>query len=466
MSKFRFYILSLFADAILVNASIIIAFLVRFNGQLPAYNFKGYLSIAPLITLIYLGCGWIYGLYEAENVDTPWGTTRIVVTAVSLGTLLVAAVAFFGGTATVSFARWTLILSWAFDIILLISWRIVFLRLFPVKWPQQRTAILGVDISATDLAQALGERSKWGWDFIGYIEADAQDLASFKTNASLTDYDESIDRSKILGTVRDTQEIIVQHDINRLLIASPINIRGLIASIILDRKLPVTIDVVPEIYEISIGRIDSIVGDIPLVRISTGNPPRYLRVMKRGFDVIGSVILGILTLPIWAIAGLMILIDDGGPVMYSQERVGQDKTIFKIYKFRTMRNDAEKTSGPVLATEDDRRITRVGRVLRKYRIDELPQLINIIEGSMSFIGPRPERPFFVEENERLIHGYTERFRAKPGATGLAQVNGGYATTPERKLKYDLMYLYNQSISMDAQIIVETLKVILTGKGAR
>ncbi len=131
-----------------------------------------------------------------------------------------------------------------------------------------------------------------------------------------------------------------------------------------------------------------------------------------------------------------------------------------------MIKDAEKHSGAVLAEEDDPRVTRVGRFLRLTRIDELPQLLNIIKGEMSFIGPRPERPVFVEQFCAEIPGYRERFNVKPGVTGLAQVSGGYATTPERKLKYDLIYMYHQNLAMDAQIVAETLRVVLTGRGAR
>ncbi len=131
-----------------------------------------------------------------------------------------------------------------------------------------------------------------------------------------------------------------------------------------------------------------------------------------------------------------------------------------------MVRDAERDSGPVMAAAGDERVTRVGRFLRRYRLDEIPQLVNIIKGDMSFVGPRPERPFFVERFMAETPGYRERFSIRPGVTGLAQVSGGYATTPERKLKYDLIYMYHQTPAMDAQIVAETLRVVLTGRGAR
>ncbi len=202
------------------------------------------------------------------------------------------------------------------------------------------------------------------------------------------------------------------------------------------------------------------------MKITESFVPRYYRAAKRALDLVGALFLLVLVSPILAIAALAIIATDGFPVVFKQERVGRDLKLFNVYKLRTMVKDAEKLSGPVLAEEDDPRITRAGRFMRNYRVDELPQLFNIIAGDMSFVGPRPERMFFVEQYLQEIPGYRERFRVKPGVTGLAQVSGGYATTPERKLKYDLIYMFHQNLAMDAQIMAETLKVVLTGRGAR
>jgi lipopolysaccharide/colanic/teichoic acid biosynthesis glycosyltransferase len=177
-------------------------------------------------------------------------------------------------------------------------------------------------------------------------------------------------------------------------------------------------------------------------------------------------LLFVLASPVLLVSAIAIVATDGFPLIYSQERSGKNLKPFPVYKLRTMVKDAEKLSGAVLAEEDDPRITRIGRMLRKTRIDELPQLFNIIRGDMSFIGPRPERPVFVTEFCKEIPGYRERFNVKPGVTGLAQVSGGYATTPDRKLKYDLIYMYHQNLAMDLQILAETLRVVLTGRGAR
>lgn len=456
MSKFRFQLFSVLVDGFFVNASLLLAFLIRFGGHIPAYNFSAYTKIWAFLTVAYLAMGWVYGLYEPEKIDSPWSISRAVVTSVTFGTLIVAALAFLGSTSTAALARWTLAISYVLDILLLIGWRVTFLRFFPIKWPKQRTLILGTNIPAQDLARSCQERVKWGWDFVGFVsvahEQDRELAPEFK--------------SAVLGGVDDLEAILLKKKVTRLLVAEPVKIRDIIESIVLDDNIKVTIDVVPDMYEIFLGTTSSIVGDVPLMRIVTGKPPRYLGWMKRAIDVVGAAILTVALSPLWIIAGLAVLIESGAPVFYKQQRVGLRQKPFDVYKMRTMVKDAEKLSGPVLATEDDPRITRVGRFLRTYRIDELPQLINVLNGTMSFIGPRPERPVFVEEYLKTIPGYAERFRIKPGVTGLAQINGGYATTPARKLKYDLMYLYHQSLQMDISVVVETLKVVLTGKGAR
>jgi lipopolysaccharide/colanic/teichoic acid biosynthesis glycosyltransferase len=188
--------------------------------------------------------------------------------------------------------------------------------------------------------------------------------------------------------------------------------------------------------------------------------------LKRVLDVAFSALMLLALSPVLILVSLGILLSMGWPVVFTQSRVGKDLSEFSVIKFRTMVKDAERVSGPVLAEEDDPRITAFGRFMRHYRLDELPQLINIIAGDMSFVGPRPERLFFVERFLKEIPGYRERFKVKPGATGLAQVSGSYATTPERKLKYDLIYMYHQNLLMDVQILAETVRVVLTGRGAR
>jgi exopolysaccharide biosynthesis polyprenyl glycosylphosphotransferase len=223
--------------------------------------------------------------------------------------------------------------------------------------------------------------------------------------------------------------------------------------------------VVPSVYDILVGRISSLrLHDMPLVEV-VKNPQEDIAFVIKG--VLDRLIAGglfVLTLPIVGLAALLIKLTSPGPVFFRQQRVGQRGRVFSVYKLRTMVDNAEATTGAVLAQARDPRVTKIGRLLRESRIDEIPQLLNVLNGTMSLVGPRPERPEFVAEFIRTIPGYAERHQVKPGLTGLAQVNGEYHTTPEYKLKYDLAYIYNYSLWLDVRIMVESVKVMLTRRG--
>jgi len=191
--------------------------------------------------------------------------------------------------------------------------------------------------------------------------------------------------------------------------------------------------------------------------------------IKRVFDVVASSILLIITLPVMVVTALCILLEDGSPVFYRQERVGKGGKTFMVAKFRSMRNDAEKGGKPQWALTNDPRVTRVGRIIRKLRIDELPQIFNVLNGDMSFVGPRPERPYFVNQLIAEIPYYNVRHSVKPGITGWAQVRYQYGASVEdaiEKLQYDLYYVKNHSLFLDVIILIETIEVVLLGKGGR
>lgn len=190
--------------------------------------------------------------------------------------------------------------------------------------------------------------------------------------------------------------------------------------------------------------------------------------VKRLFDIACASILILVTLPIMAVAALFIVMEDGFPLLYRQERVGLNGRLFSVIKFRSMRRDAEKGGKPIWATANDNRATKVGQIIRKLRIDELPQLFSVLKGDMSLVGPRPERPFFVDQLSREIPFYAVRHSVKPGVTGWAQVRYHYGATVEdsaEKLQYDLYYVKNHSLMLDIVVLFETIGVVLTGKGA-
>jgi len=193
------------------------------------------------------------------------------------------------------------------------------------------------------------------------------------------------------------------------------------------------------------------------------------RILKRSSDLILSFLMLIACSPLIAITAVLIKLDSQGPVFFSQERVGGKGKIYRIHKFRSMVADAEKQCGPVWAQSDDDRVTRVGKIIRRLRIDEVPQLYNVLKGEMSFVGPRPEREHFVKQLEDLIPYYTIRYTVKPGITGWAQVCYGYGASVEdavEKLNYDLFYIKNMTTLMDFMIVLQTIKIVLFSKGAR
>lgn len=190
-----------------------------------------------------------------------------------------------------------------------------------------------------------------------------------------------------------------------------------------------------------------------------------LELFQRIVDIVLSFLAMIIGIPVILIAGIFIKLEDKGPILYKQERLGKHGKEFYVYKLRSMRTDAEKF-GAQWAEKDDPRVTKVGKFIRKTRIDEIPQLFNIFKGDMGIIGPRPERPGFTKEFEETYGHFVYRLAIKPGLTGWAQVNGGYEIDPGEKLKYDIYYIKNRSLLLDIKIVFMTVKVIFTGDGAR
>lgn len=196
---------------------------------------------------------------------------------------------------------------------------------------------------------------------------------------------------------------------------------------------------------------------------------RTYALIKRIGDIVGAFLGLVLTAPLMLVTVVLVKVTSPGPIFYSQIRVGKDGKTFRMYKFRTMRVDAEQQTGPVWAQKNDHRLTLVGGIMRKMRIDELPQFVNVLNGEMSLIGPRPERPCFVEKLKTQIPNYEKRLSVKPGITGLAQVRNRYdenIADVRRKVKYDLFYIRKMNIWNDLKIIFSTLRVVVTGFGAR
>lgn len=269
--------------------------------------------------------------------------------------------------------------------------------------------------------------------------------------------------------VEDLPRLIDELDVQDVLIAlGPHDGDQLMEVLRLTDGKPVTLKLVPDFYSIigGMARTEHMYG-LPLIEVLPEPMQAWEQSLKRLIDLVVSFLVLTIGLPVWCLIALIIRVSSHGPAIYRQQRIGQKGREFTMYKFRTMSNDAEAATGPVWATEDDPRYTAVGRWLRKTRLDEVPQFFNVLKGNMSLVGPRPERPFFVEKLAREIPLYSRRHRVKPGITGWAQVKWKYDSSLEdvqQKVKYDLFYIENMSLRRDLQILFRTIYTALKGSG--
>ena len=315
--------------------------------------------------------------------------------------------------------------------------------------------ILGKGDSSWHLINQLKKSPSLGYNVLGYV-SDDNDL--------------NMDKSTIyLGRLSDIQEIISNNDIDDIIISSSEYSHDEILNIIGSLyNLSVCIKIVPDMYEALTGQVKmSILHGLALIDINPDILTEYQRLVKRLLDVLISIITLVCAMPIIIMVIFIIKLTSSGSIFYTQVRVGRKGRHFNLYKFRTMFENSEKESGPVWASVDDPRITPIGRFLRKFRIDEIPQLFNVLKGDMSIVGPRPERPFFVEKLTARFPYYSRRLCLRPGITGWAQVVGDYDTTienVENKLKHDFYYIENISMLLDIKIMFMTLIILINGRG--
>lgn len=278
-------------------------------------------------------------------------------------------------------------------------------------------------------------------------------------------------RFAVVGSLERLRDLARSFRPDRIVVSSEMGISTIpAADLVALRRVGVRVQDAGELFE-------SVTGRVPVESIRANGlafgaaliPTRHKRAIHRAASFLSALFLTILLAPIGLLVAIAVKLDSPGPVFYAQERVGLNGQMFRLIKFRSMRQNAENGSGPVWATENDPRITRVGTVLRKLRIDEFPQLINVLRGQMSLVGPRPERPNFVRILEQEINYYDLRHCIRPGITGWAQVCADYGSNVEEsrtKLEYDLFYVKNASLLFDALILFKTVKIALCGRGSR
>lgn len=436
---------SLIIDTVLINAAIILSFLIRFNGELPAANFEAYQTMWIPITLIMLLSSYVFGLHNWRDIEDIQSQV-IKVASFTIVIIIAIAYALRGGIAA-AFPSSIFVITWGLTIIFLSSWRIIIKEIIrPVK----RVIIVGAGKEGKVVASEIAKRPRSGYDLIGFVGEKPKN-----------------NNSKILGDYNTLIDIIEREKIDEVIVTvSPTNAQRLWDAI-LSYQGAVKFKTIPDIYESVIGKIGTIqIEAIPLINVFVEPISGWNKAIKKIIDMLFSLSMLIALFPIFLIVMILIKIDSKGPFFFKQERVGRDMKRFNVYKFRSMSIDAEKDTGPVLAVENDARVTKVGRYLRKTRLDEFPQLFNVLIGQMSLIGPRPERPFFVEQFMKSIPGYHMRFKVRPGITGLAQVNASYDIQADDKTKYDLLYIRNYSLILDFKIMLKTLLVVLRGDGAK
>ena len=292
-------------------------------------------------------------------------------------------------------------------------------------------------------------------------------LGHIKTDSEKDESENEI--SGFLGKEKDMKDIIAQNPISDIVIALDVMDHDHILKLIsIINGSPISIKIVPDLYEVISGlaRTEQISG-LPLIEVNFQESKWSSSGMKRASDFLLSTIALIVFSPLFILIGIIIKINSKGSIIYSQKRLGYRGRSYNIYKFRSMVADAEDESGPVWTLDDDPRITSIGKILRKYRIDELPQFINVFLGQMSIIGPRPERPYFIEKLKEKFPLYERRFRVRPGITGWSQIKHPSDTKEEdvrQKLRYDFYYIENLSFNLDLKIFASTIAVVLSGRG--
>jgi sugar transferase (PEP-CTERM system associated) len=340
----------------------------------------------------------------------------------------------------------------------IVAWRVIYNHILKTRHLDQKIMIIGSGSLAKNIAKEIVERVDTGFKVIGFITENPERVGEKLVNPS------------IIGDQTQILDIATKEKVDRIIVALEER-RGRFPDVqLLECKMRgIVVEEGIEFYEHLTGRLQVESIRPSFLIFSDGFKKSKLTMWMKGVIEFTLSLIGLILLfPLIIIISILIKIDSHGPVFYRQERVGERGKIFKLLKFRSMVENAE-THGPVWAEQDDKRMTRVGRWIRKSRFDEVPQLFNVLKGDVSFVGPRPERLYFVEQLRKEIPFYDQRLSVKPGVTGWAQIKYPYGASKEdavEKLKYDLYYIKNLSPLFDLLIIFETIKVVLFRKGAR
>jgi exopolysaccharide biosynthesis polyprenyl glycosylphosphotransferase len=465
MSKTIKILILLLVDFLTIQTAFFLWCRIRSSmGFFAACDFGNWLELSLIVYLFWLLLFLFFGQYQAWHARSRTDEFIDAVKIISIGVLLIFLMTFdldrdlsrpFQVSRLLVALYWVLMTGLVgFGRLLL---RSIHRKLLAAGYGRQRTLIVGWGKKAWELYDQTQGAPALGYTILGFVNPEEKTIKMKYRDVP------------VLGPLRHLHDIVQKKSIHEVFIAIPRRSERLMEQVIAQcNGLPVGIKAVPDLYDVLVGQVrtNQIYG-FPLIEILPHLISPWERIVKRLLDVGFSLIVLLVISPVCLLIAAAIRIDTKGPVFYSQERVGRNGRHFHILKFRTMIQDAEKHSGPVWAAKNDPRITRVGRVLRKLRLDEIPQLVNVLKGDMAMIGPRPERSYFVEKLKKIYPLYTRRLSIRPGITGWAQVKGTYDQTLEdvkTKLEYDLYYLENMSLRMDLKIALNTIYIMLRGKG--
>lgn len=464
MNKRSEKILVLTVDFLTINLAGILYFLFRVQSGFFSFSIKP--EFLPPILVIYFYWLIIFtfvGMYRTWFASSRFDEISMLFKASFVGIFILFFAIYIDDSmhGVTSGSRILLFIYWGMFLLFVGTGRILvrsFQRHLLVKGiGRKNTFIVGFNQNAFEVCDQILQHKALGLDIKGFIAADGKDI------------NKNYKEIHALGSVENIQSLIDEFKVEEMIIALEKKDDDLLIELLAGASAKnVGLKIVPNLYEILSGqaRTSQIYG-MPLIDLMPQLMPEWERKLKRLFDIVISFLILILTFPLSLLIAVLIKIDSKGTVFFKQERCGINGSVFKMIKFRSMFSDAEKHSGPIWSQKDDPRITRVGRIIRKVRLDEIPQMLNVLKGEMSLVGPRPERPFFVEKFTEVIPYYKRRLKVRPGITGWAQVKHKYDESIDDvkvKLRYDLFYIENMSLRMDFKILFRTFFVVLFGKG--
>ncbi len=462
--KFSSRVIATIVDVLTINAAWTVYYLFRVKSGLLVYLVEpDYLLPMTAICVYWVLIFFLFGLYRSWYAKSRLDEIATIFRATLFGVLVLFFVIFLDdhGVGGPMYARLLILVYWLLMFGFVGGGRILLhtmhRRLLVAGIGTRNTVIVGIEPRASELYDRIQHYPALGYNVVGFVPV---------TGAGAEGSYRGI---PVVGSVETLPDVIGELGIVEVLIALDSTDHDRLLSVISAcNGRAVSMKIIPDLYDIISGqaRTNQIYG-FPLIEISPELMQPWETVIKRTMDIALSFVILAAGFPFWVLISLAIKIDSRGPVFYLQERVGKDEKIFRVIKFRSMHEGAEKASGPVWADREDPRVTRVGRFMRRLRIDEVPQFINVLDGDMSMVGPRPERPFFVEQLSKEIPLYKRRLKVRPGITGWAQVKHKYDESVEdvrKKVEYDLYYIENMSLRMDFKILLNTIAVVLLGKG--